>query len=56
MDKGGLGVGQTPVSVQVVDRSMGNDREEEVGDEGEEKQGEGNPQGAVEDTEELGLI
>ena len=56
MDEDSLGVGQTPVSVQVVDRSVGDDREEEVGEEGEEEQGEGNTQSAVEDIEELGLI
>lgn len=56
MDEGGPAVGQTPVSVQVVDGSMGDHGEEELGEEGEEQQGEGDPQGAVEDTEELGLV
>lgn len=56
VDGGGPGVGQTPVSGQVVDGSVGDDREEEVGEEGEEEEGEGDPQGAVEDTEELGFI
>lgn len=56
MQEGGPGVGQTPVRVQVGDWNVGDDREEEVGEEGEDEQGEGDPQGAVEDAEELGLI
>lgn len=56
MDDGGPGVVQGPVSAQVVHRSVGDDGEEEVGEEGEDEQGEGDPQGAVENTEELGFI
>ncbi len=56
MDDGGPVAGQTPVSVQVMDRSEGDNREQEVGKEGKEEHGEGNPQGAVDDTEELGFI
>lgn len=56
MDEGGPGVRETPVSVQVVYRSVGDDAEEEVGEEGEEKQSEGDPEGAVDKTEELGLV
>lgn len=56
VDEGGPGVGHIPVRLQALDRSMSDDREEEAGQEVEEEMVEGNPQGAAEDTEELGLI
>lgn len=56
VDKGCPGVGQTPVIVQDVDRSVGDDTQEEAGEESEEEQGEGDPHGAVEDAEEFGLV
>lgn len=56
MEEGGPGVGQTPESAQVVNRSVCDDMEEELGKEGEEEESERDPQGAVDDTEELGLL
>lgn len=55
MEGGDKRVGQTPVSVKVVYRRLGDNTEEEIGQEGEEEEGEGDPQAAVKYTEELCL-
>ena len=50
------GVGHPPVGLEVADRAVGEMGQQEVGEAGKEEEGEGNAQGAVEYTEELGLL
>lgn len=52
---GGLWPGETPASLQQVEGPLGEDGQEQAGDHTEDKQGEGDSYGTVENEEELGL-